>query len=168
MSAEDTLNEKSRRRRGLRRQAPVEPVENVEDVEEEIDDEEDDDSVARGLTEKKGRATRGRRTEEVEVTQSEGNVVTRPLRGVGEYFEGVRSEIQKVVWPTRAETRRLTTIVLTVTIIAAIILGVISLVFNELFIVGIQSPVIFVVLFVVVVVAFVFYLRQSNRRGGTY
>jgi preprotein translocase subunit SecE len=168
MSAEDTLNEKSRRRRGFRRQAEVEPVDSVEEVDDEIDEEEDDESSGRGLTEKKGRATRGRRTQEVEVTQSEGNIVSRPLRGMGEYFEGVRSEVQKIVWPTREETRRLTTIVLTVTIIAALILGIISLIFNELFIIGIQSPIIFGVLFVIVVGIFLFYLRQSNRRGGSY
>jgi preprotein translocase SecE subunit len=169
MSAEDTLNEKSRRRRGFRRQQEeVEPEDNVEEVDDEIEEEDDEVSSGRGMTEKKGRATRGRRTQEVEVTQSEGNIVSRPLRGMGEYFEGVRSEAQKIVWPTREETRRLTTIVLIVTVVAALILGVISLIFNELFIIGIQSPVIFGVLFVIVVGIFLFYLRQSNRRGGSY
>ena len=169
MSAEDTLNEKSKRRRGLRRQAEVEPVDNVEEVEDELEEDyEDDESSGRGLTEKKGRATRGRRTQEVEVTQTEGNFITRPIRGLGEYLEGVRAEMQKVVWPTREEARRLTTIVLSVTIIAALVLGAISFLFNELFVLGLKSPVIFAVLFVIAVGAFIYYLRLSNKRGSSY
>jgi preprotein translocase subunit SecE len=170
MSAEDTLNEKSKRRRGFRRQTEVEPVDSIEEEDEEVVDEEydDDESSGRGLTGKKGRATPGRRTQETEVAQTEGNFITRPLRGLGEYIEGVRSEIQKVVWPTREETRRLTTIVLSVTIISAIVLGAVSFVFNELFVLGIKSPMIFGVLFVVVVGAFIYYLSQSNKRGGGY
>jgi preprotein translocase SecE subunit len=166
MSAEDTLNEKSKRRRGLRRQAEVEPVESVE--EDELDDEEDDESSSRGLTVKKGRATPGRRTIEIAETQSEGNFATRTLRSVVEYFQGVTAERKKVVWPTREDVRRLTGIVLVTLIAASIILGTISIIFNELFIVGLTSPAIFAVLFVVVVALFGFYLRQANRRSGSY
>jgi len=168
MSAEDTLNEKSRRRRGLRRQAEVEPEDNVEEVDEVEEYDEDDESSGRGLTEKKGRATRGRRTQEVEVTQTDGNFITRPIRGLGEYIEGVRAEMQKVVWPTREETRRLTTIVLSVTIIAALVLGAVSFIFNELFVLGLKSPVIFAVLFVIALGVFFYYLRLSNKRGSSY
>jgi preprotein translocase SecE subunit len=169
MSAEDTLNEKSRRRRGLRRQAEVEPEDNVEEVDEvEEYDDEDDESSGRGLTEKKGRATRGRRTQEVEVTQTDGNFITRPIRGMGDYIEGVRAEMQKVVWPTREETRRLTTIVLSVTIVAALVLGAVSFIFNELFVLGLKSPVIFAVLFVIALGVFFYYLRLSNKRGSSY
>jgi preprotein translocase subunit SecE len=167
MSAEDTLNERSKRRRGLRRQAEVEPVDDIEEVDDELEDD-DDDSSERGLTEKKGRATPGRRTQETAVVETEGNFVTRPLRGIGEYFEGVRSEVQKIVWPTREETRRLTTIVLIVTIIAALVLGAISFIFNELFILGIKSPIIFGVLFVIALGAFLYYLRQSNKRTSSF
>lgn len=169
MSAEDTLNEKSKRRRGLRRQAEVEPVDNGEEVDDELEEyDEDDESSSRGLTEKKGRVTRGRRTQEVEVTETEGNFITRPIRGLVGYLEGVRAEIQKVVWPTREETRRLTTIVLSVTIIAALVLGAVSFVFNELFVLGLKSPVIFAVLFVIALGVFFYYLRQSNKRGSSY
>jgi preprotein translocase SecE subunit len=167
MSAEDTLNEKSKRRRGLRRQAEVEAVDSVEEVDDEGYEEDDEESSSRGLTVKKGRATPGRRTQETEVAQ-EGNFFTRAIRGFGEYVEGVRSEIQKVVWPTPEEVRRLTTIVLVSTIIAAIILGALSFIFNELFILGIQNPVIFGILFVVAVIVFGFYLRQSNNRSSRY
>jgi preprotein translocase SecE subunit len=166
MSAEDTLNEKSKRRRGLRRQAEVEPVDSVE--EDELDDEEDDESSSRGLTVKKGRATPGRRTIEIAETQSEGNVATRTLRSVTDYFQGVTSERKKVVWPTREDVRRLTGIVLVTLIAASIVLGTLSVIFNELFLVGLSSPAIFAVLLVVVIAVFVYYLRQSNRRGSSY
>ncbi|MEO8606792.1 MAG: preprotein translocase subunit SecE [Chloroflexota bacterium] len=166
MSAEDTLNEKSRRRRGLRRQAEAEPVDEVDDEMEEYD--EDDESSGRGLTEKKGRATRGRRTQEVEVTETDGNFITRPIRGIGEYIEGVRAEMQKVIWPTREETRRLTTIVLSVTIISALVLGAVSFVFNEVFVLGLKTPFIFAVIFVVALGVFLYYLRLSNKRGSSY
>jgi preprotein translocase SecE subunit len=167
MSAEDTLNEKSKRRRGLRRQAEeVETLDNVEEVDNE-GYEDDDESSDRGLTVKKGRATPGRRTQETEVVQ-EGNFVTRAIRGFGEYVEGVRSEIRKVVWPTPEEVRRLTTIVLVSTILAAIVLGALSFLFNELFILGIQNPVIFGMLFVVAVIVFGLYLRQTNNRSSRY
>lgn len=169
MSAEDTLNEKSKRRRGLRRQAEVEALDNVEEVEDEgYDDDDDEESSARGLTVKKGRATPGRRTQETEVAQADGNFVTRTIRGFGDYVEGVRSEIQKVVWPTPEEVRRLTTIVLVSTVIAALVLGALSFIFNELFILGIQNPVIFGIMFVVAVIVFGFYLRQSNNRSSRY
>lgn len=167
MSAEDTLNEKSKRRRGLRRQAEAETLDSVEEVDDEGYDEDDEESSSRGITVKKGRATPGRRTQETEVAQ-EGNFVTRTIGGFGGYVEGVRSEIQKVVWPTPEEVRRLTTIVLVSTIIAALVLGALSFIFNELFILGIQNPVIFGIMFVVAVIVFGMYLRQSNTRSSRY
>lgn len=170
MSAEDSVNERSRRRRGLRRPAEVTPVEGV-DIEDEIDDEEEDDdsvSSSRGITAKKGYATPSRRKQEEIEEQAEGNVVTRPLNGLRDYIDGVRSEVQKVVWPTREEVRRLTLIVLVSTVIASLVLGLISLLFNQLFAFGIRTPIIFGVVLVVVLGAFFYYLRNSNRRSSTY
>lgn len=169
MSAEDTLSEK-RRRRALRRQTEAEvasSAEETEEVDEELDEE--DDSSGRGLTERKGRPTPSRRTQEIEVSEPQGNFITRYFYGLREYFEGVRAEIQKVTWPTREETRRLTTIVLIVTIIASITLGIISLLFNALIAAGLNAPlIIFGGLFLVAVVVFGWYLRQSNRRTSSF
>lgn len=169
MPAEDTLENKRKRRRELRRQqedtAPDEVVdEAIEEVEE--DDSEDDE---RGLTVGKGRATPGRRTQEVEIAKSEGNFVTRRFRGLAEYWEGVRDEARKVVWPTREETRRLTAIVLTVTIIASVVLGAISLGFSGMIAAGLNSPVlVFGGLFGLALIAFVVYLRSANRRTSGF
>ncbi|MBL8161740.1 MAG: preprotein translocase subunit SecE [Anaerolineae bacterium] len=170
MSAGESLNDKRKRRRELRRQAEetaaVETVEVDDEFEGEDDDEEDD---GRGLTERKGRATPGRRTQEMEEAKEDGNFVTRRVRGLREYIEGVRSEVQKIVWPTREETRRLTIIVLTTTIIASLVLGIISLLFNEYIIIGIQQPaLVFGISIVAVIVVFAYYLRRSNRRTSSF
>lgn len=170
MSAGDTLNDKRKRRRELRRQAAeAAPVDGIEEVDEELDEEEDDeDSSGRGLSERKGRPTPGRRTQEVEAAKDEGNAVTRPIRGLGDYVQGVRAEIQKVVWPTREETRRLTTIVLIVMVLASLTLGAISLLFQAVVAWGIATPLVFLVVGLIVVGIFVWYLRQSNRRIGGF
>lgn len=162
-----TLDDSTKGRRGrLRRQAPA-AVQNYEvDDETEVDDAEEVET--RGLSERKGRITPGRRTLEIEETRSEGNFITRTVRGLREYFEGVRSELQKVVWPTREEARRLTGIVLSVTIAASIVLGIISLVFNEIFALGLRSPVVFVVIFVLILGGFVYYLRTNSRHTPSY
>jgi preprotein translocase subunit SecE len=171
MSAEHkTLDDNSKRRRGkLRREAPKTPVQNIE-VTDDLEDDDDtvEEGLTRGVTERKGRATPGRRTQEVEVSKSEGNFITRPIRGLREYLEGVRSEIQKVVWPSREETRRLTSIVLSVTIVSALVLGIISLSFNELFALGLRSPLVFGIVFVLILGAFLYYLRRNSRQTSSF
>jgi preprotein translocase subunit SecE len=171
MSAGESLNDKRKRRRELRRQAEeaaaVQTFEVDDDLEGEANDDEEDHG--RGLTERKGRATPGRRTQEMEEAKVEGNFLTRRVRGLRDYIEGVRSEVQKIVWPTREETRRLTIIVLTTTIIASIVLGIISLLFNQYIAIGIQQPtLIFGISFLVVLGIFVYYLRRSNRRTSSF
>ncbi|HLV37065.1 MAG TPA: preprotein translocase subunit SecE [Spirillospora sp.] len=113
---------------------------------------------------RKGRATPGRRaTSEAE---GGGNFITRSVRSVREYFEGVQSELGKVTWPTREETIRLSSIVLVTTLISSIILGLIALGYSELFRIGLDQPMLFLGFFVgVVVIGFVLY-RRSNRGGG--
>jgi preprotein translocase SecE subunit len=144
----------------------------VEDLENDSveEDSEDEGSETRGLTAPKGRATPGRRTQEVEEVKAETGIVssiTSPFRTMAEYWEGVRSELQKVIWPTRAETQRLATIVLVVTIISSIVLGLLSLIFSAIIAAGLNSPLlVFGSIFVLAVVAFGFYLRSSNR-GST-
>lgn len=149
-------------------------VDDVEELENEAveDEAEEEVSSTRGITAPKGRATPGRRTQEVEEVKAESGIVgtvTSPFRSLAEYWEGVRSEMQKVIWPTREETQRLATIVLVVTIAASIILGVISLLFTALISAGLSSPtVVFGGLMVVALVGFGIYLRNSNRGTGLF
>ena len=58
----------------------------------------------KGVTAGKGRATPGRRAQQAESEDQEGNIVTRPIGGVREYIEGVRwnSGYQSYFSPNRA------------------------------------------------------------------
>jgi preprotein translocase subunit SecE len=154
----------------LRGRTATKPADETLDEAEELEalegDESDDDE--RGLTVGKGRATPGRRNQEDETER--GNFITRRVRGLGNYFEGVRGELKKVSWPTREETRRLTIIVITTLIIASILLGVvISGLFSELFRIGLNNPIILLGFMVLAVGGgFAFYQlrvkRASERR----
>lgn len=148
MTAEQ-VEEKSRRRR--RRV----------NADGEMDDELEED---RGISEGKGRVTPGRRNRVAE--QEEGNFITRPLRGIFEYFEGVRDELRKVTWPTREELLRLTWIVALVTVISSLILGAIAFAFTELFILGFENEIVFVIAGIVAAIgyfAFQRYLKSSEN-----
>jgi preprotein translocase subunit SecE len=52
---------------------------------------------------------------------------------IARYFRETRSELRKVVWPTREEATNLTVIVMAVTIGMSALLGLIDLVFSRLF-----------------------------------
>lgn len=49
------------------------------------------------------------------------------------FFSEVRDELKKVIWPTKAETIRLTTIVLTASIVVGFFIGSIDLIFAKIF-----------------------------------
>jgi preprotein translocase SecE subunit len=168
MSAEDTLNDKSKRRRGVRQQEPA--VENTDTDDEVMDDEgeDDDSSSSRGISERKGRATPSRRALEVVEETQEGNILTRFVARMRGYIEGVRSETQKVIWPSREEVRRLTVIVLIVMIVGSLALGLLSLLFNVLIAAGLTSPIVFIIMVVVAVIFFGVYLRASNQRTSAF
>jgi len=56
-----------------------------------------------------------------------------PLSGISRYLRETRSEIDKVVWPTRDEATNLTIVVLAVTFGMAIMLGTFDFLFQQLF-----------------------------------
>ncbi len=159
MSA-NNIEEKSKRRR---RSRSIEQTANEEVDNDSLEGDEDDTS--RGLSTGKGRATPGRRNQLAVEEEERGNAITRPLYNFADYFVGVRDELRKVNWPTREELRRLAVIVLIVTITTAIILGIISFIFTEMFIVGLDQPIIFVVFFAAIAVAIFAYNRFNKSRG---
>jgi preprotein translocase subunit SecE len=160
MSTEEKLDSKPRRRR-WRRGQEEEVVEAAAEP-EEIEEEEDEETTS--LTAPKGRATPGRRQLQQEAEEERGNAITRPLYRLSAYWRDVRSELSKVSWPTREETIQLTRIVLLTTIISALVLGVITLLFTELFRLGLGQPLIFIGLFVIVVALVVMFLRRGEQR----
>ena len=160
MSADKTIGEEKqtgrRRRPTLMRNRP-----------EEIEEEQDDVVETRGITAGKGRATPGRRNQEDE--EETGNVATRGVGRVREYIEGVRTELQKVVWPTREEAQRLTIIVLVTLLASSLLLGVISLFFTELFRIGLDSPILLLGAMVIgIAIGFAFNRYTSSNSGRSY
>lgn len=97
-------------------------------------------------TAQKDRATPARR-------ENKGNFVTRFFRGIANYFTSTRAEIQKVTWPTRQESLRLSGIVIAVTIASSIALGLLDFLYGELFRIGLSAPIIFGVAALVVAAA---------------
>jgi preprotein translocase SecE subunit len=75
--------------------------------------------------------------------------------------------LDKVVWPTREEIRRLTTIVLVTLVVCALVLGTISFTFTELFRLGLNSPIILLVVMILGIVAGLVVLRMSNGRSSS-
>lgn len=57
----------------------------------------------------------------------------RPTGGRFQYIREVWSELQKVVWPSRQDTTRLTLLVIAVSVAVGILLGLIDLAFNQVF-----------------------------------
>jgi len=96
----------------------------------------------KGITASKGRPTPSRRQMEEEADVVQGNFFQRTVASLREYFAGVRTELTKVTWPTREDTRRLSIIVIIVLIISAIVLGIISFLFTRIFEVGLGNPII--------------------------
>ena len=118
------------------------------------------------ITDKKGSATPGRRSRKVKKTKNEpqGNAVTRPLFTAVEYFSNVRSELNKVAWPNRADTRRLTILCINVTIASAIFLGILAVMWSEFMRIGLNPGYAWMLLAVIVVmVAGAFFMI---RRGS--
>lgn len=159
MSAEK-LEQEGRRRRRLFGQRS-EP----EDVNETPEAGDDEDEESRGISPSKGRATPSRRRQDEE--EDHRNFLTKVRDTIVEYFEGVRSELDKVVWPTREEAQRLTTIVLVTLVVSSLVLGGIAVVFTELFSIGLNRPVILLAVVLIALGAGVFVWRSQSRHSAS-
>ncbi len=105
------------------------------------------------ITGKKGSETPGRRTRKAKKTKNEpqGNTITRPLFQAVDYFGNVRSELNKVAWPTRADTRRLTILCINVTISSAIFLGILAVLWSEFMRIGLNPGYAWMLIAVIIV-----------------
>ncbi|MFN8527500.1 MAG: preprotein translocase subunit SecE [Anaerolineae bacterium] len=115
------------------------------------------------VTAKKDRPTPSRRKEEEEEEDS-GNIVTRTGSGIREYLEGVRSEIGKVVWPTRDDAQRLTLIVLISLIVSSAALGAIAFLFTEIFRIGLDAPLLLFVVMAIGIAGGLLFNRIYGRK----
>lgn len=132
---------------------------------EELDDEVLDaqasdagDDGSHAQSAKKGRATPGRRNQEAE---EQGNIFVRTWRSIREYFSEVRDELTKVTWPTREEVIKLARIVLSALLVSSIAMGLISLGMGETIRIGLDNPVVLVVILVAAVGAAVWSQQRS-------
>lgn len=141
-------------RRGRHRRAAV------EEVEELVEGVEEDDTASRGITAKKGHATAGRRTTAQDEPERRGLIAR-----LQDYAVGVDSELRKVSWPTREDVIRLMRLVIAVTVVAAILLGLLSLGFAQLFIAGLDNPLVFLI-FGAVIAAASFFIWRANRNNS--
>ena len=85
---------------------------------------------------------------------------------VAEFLQQVKGELQKVTWPTRQESLRLSGIVIAVTIVSSIALGLLDYLYGELFRLGFASPVIFLIVGVILVVGVGGFTLVTRQRGG--
>ncbi len=160
-------NERRSRRRGVMNptvDATVDAEELADEAEETVLDPQT--GAVTAYTAPKGRPTTGRRNRVRVQEEEQGNVITRRSNAVMDYVEGVRDELAKVTWPTREEVIRLGTIVISVTIVSAIILGLISLGFTILFREGLRNPIVFVIFALVVGVAGFFLTRAMKGESS--
>lgn len=118
------------------------------------------------ITERKGAATPGRRTRKIKKGKPEpqGNTMTRPVYQLVDYFVNVRSELNKVAWPSREDTRRLTILCINVTIASAIFLGILAVIWSEFMRIGLNPGYAWMLL--AVIVAMVGFAFLMIRRGS--
>ncbi len=131
-----SIDERRERRRARRRQQRDDDPSDV-DESDSLDD--DEDSVI--TTAPKDARTRSRR-EAMRAREKDARRRGESLPLVGgivRYFRDVIAEVQKVTWPTREEARRLTIIVIAVTIFFAIMLGSIDLFYGWWFELGVAD-----------------------------
>lgn len=60
-------------------------------------------------------------------------VITERGKGITQFLTEVRSELRKVVWPTRREAAKLTGMVVAISVAIGVLLGIIDFAFAELF-----------------------------------
>lgn len=142
----------------------------------ELESQPKESSQRRGRRRSRREATRSQASDQQQVARKDrptparreagrGNVVTRTLRPVIDYFTSTRAELQKVTWPTREESLRLAGIVLAVTVISSIALGILDYLYGELFRLGFNAPIIFVIAGVILAILIgsgLFWLRRRR------
>lgn len=132
-----------RRRRSRRGQQAVEPQESG------------------GQVARKDRPTPSRRE-----SPARTNILSRALRPILHYLSETRAELLKVSWPSRAETLRLSGIVLGVTVASSLALGVLDFLYGELFRLGFDNSIIFLILGILLVLLVGGGTLLLRRRGG--
>lgn len=88
------------------------------------------------------------------------------IGNIRSYLSEVRSELNKVTWPTREDVIRLTRIVLLVTLVSSLFLGMLSIgltIFLDQ--VGFEFPIILIILFLAIAVGTWWSFRQGESKS---
>jgi preprotein translocase subunit SecE len=135
---DSALADLRKERREMKRQAQAAAQKAAERSATKSEDAEEENSG-------KGKATRSREDairDRERASQSAAENI--PLvGGLVTYFQGVRTEVQQVTWPTTEEAQRLTRIVLVVTIAFAIVLGLVDVFYGYLFRTAVEDTMLF-------------------------
>jgi len=88
------------------------------------------------------------------------------IANIGSYLSEVRSELNKVTWPTREDIIRLTRVVLLVTLVSSLFLGLLS-VGMTIFLdqIGFEFPIILVILFIAIAIGTWWSFRQGESKS---
>ena len=84
------------------------------------------------------------------------------------FFHQVRSEVAKVVWPTREEAFRMTRIVLVTLIVTAILMGIIGFLMSKFVEFGLNTPIVLVAALVAIVGAAVYGINYWGASKRAY
>ena len=88
------------------------------------------------------------------------------ISGARTYLQEVRTELNKVSWPDRPDVIRLLWIVMAVTVASGLVLGGLSIAFSELIKVGVQFPVVFVVIFAAIIGVTIYMFQRDSQKTG--
>ncbi|MBE7034797.1 MAG: preprotein translocase subunit SecE [Ruminococcaceae bacterium] len=65
--------------------------------------------------------------------KKKSNIFVRAAKSIGGYFRELKSELKKVVWPSAKQVRNNTGVVITVTILVAVLIALLDFGFQTLF-----------------------------------
>ena len=103
----------------------------------------------------------------IEVPEKKPSGILQVLKPVQEYFIDTVAELRKVHWPSQAEARNLTTVVLGTLVAMAVVLGLMDYLFEQLMLGVINVNIIAIAILAVVALAIgvlvVFASRSRNR-----
>jgi preprotein translocase subunit SecE len=98
-----------------------------------------------------------------EVAENKTSPLAKTFGGVREYFEETVAELRKVHWPTRQEVRNLTTVVITVMLAMALLLGLFDFLFGELMIRVLNLEIVFIAILVAIALAILVLVLFASR-----
>lgn len=67
------------------------------------------------------------------MSEKKSNIFVRAAKAIGTYFRELKSELKKVVWPSGKQVRNNTIVVITVSVLVALLVALLDFGFQSLF-----------------------------------